>query len=328
MMPDDKSNRKFSRIFFATDLHSSEIVFRRFLGAAKFYQADALIMGGDVTGKNIVPLVKGANGKYHFNFQGQEFREIPDDKIQESEARIMNSGIYSYRVSEDEYNDLRSDPAKVSAIFDKLMVERLSDWAALAKENLEPLGVKCYWTGGNDDQQKILDSVQGNEYFTNVEERVVRLDKDHEMVSLGWSNPTPWQTPRECSEEELAAKMEKLVAGVEDMSSCIFNIHPPPYDSTLDIAAKLDASFDPPKPVTSGGQQIWIPVGSTAVREYIEKTQPLLMLCGHIHETKNAAKIKRTTCINPGSEYGSGILRGVIVNLVKDKVLSYQLTSG
>ncbi len=327
-MPDDKSNRKFSRVFFATDLHSSEIVFRRFLGAAKFYQPDALIMGGDVTGKNVVPLVKGANGKYHFNFQGQEFREIPEDKIQERETRIMNSGIYSYRVSEDEYNDLRSDPAKVSAIFDKLMIERLSDWAALAKENLEPLGVKCYWTGGNDDQQKILDSVQGNEYFTNVEERVVRLDKDHEMVSLGWSNPTPWKTPRECTEEELAAKMEKLVTGVEDMSSCIFNIHPPPFDSTLDIAAKLDASFDPPKPVTSGGQQIWIPVGSTAVREYIEKTQPLLMLCGHIHETKNAAKIQRTTCINPGSEYGSGILRGVIVNLHRDKVMSYQLTSG
>ncbi len=327
-MPDDKSNRKFSRIFFATDLHSSEIVFRRFLGAAKFYQADALIMGGDVTGKNVVPLVKGANGKYHFNFQGQEFREIPEDKIPDSETRIMNSGIYSYRVSEDEYDDLRSDAAKVSAIFDKLMVERLSGWATLAKENLEPLGVKCYWTGGNDDQQKILDSVQGNEYFTNVEERVVRLDKEHEMVSLGWSNPTPWKTPRECPEEELAGKMEKLVADVEDMSSCIFNIHPPPFDSTLDIAAKLDISFDPPKPVTSGGQQIWIPVGSTAVREYIEKTQPLLMLCGHIHETKNAAKIKRTTCINPGSEYGSGILRGVIVNLLRDKVMSYQLTSG
>lgn len=327
-MPDGKSNRKFTRIFFATDLHSSEIVFRRFLGAAKFYQPDALIMGGDVTGKNVVPLVKAANGKYHFNLQGQEFREIPDDKIQESETIIMNSGNYSYRVSEAEYDDLRSDPAKVSAIFDKLMVERLTAWASLAKENLEPLGVKCYWTGGNDDLQKILDSVRGNEYFTNVEERVVRLDKEHEMVSLGWSNPTPWKTPRECPEEELAAKIEKLVAGVEDMSSCIFNIHPPPFDSTLDIAAKLDVSFDPPKPVTSGGQQIWIPVGSTAVRECIEKTQPLLMLCGHIHETKNAAKIKRTTCINPGSEYGSGILRGVIVNLLKDKVMSYQLTSG
>jgi Icc-related predicted phosphoesterase len=323
-----KGKRKYSRIFFATDLHSSEIVFRRFLGAAKFYQADALIMGGDVTGKNVVPLVKDPEGKYHFNFQGQEFRQIREEDMPNLEARIVNSGLYSFRTSESEYESMRSDPGKVSAIFENLMLERLNNWARLAKENLEPLGVRCYWTGGNDDQQKTLDSVQSNEYFMNVEEKVIQLNDEHEMASLGWSNPTPWKTPRECGEDELREKLEKLVADVHEMPSCLFNIHPPPFDSTLDIAAKLDASFDPPKPVTSGGQSIWIPVGSTAVRELIEKTQPLLMLCGHIHETKNAAKIKRTTCINPGSEYGAGILRGVIVNLLKDKVMSYQFTSG
>jgi len=325
---DQRAKRKYRRIFFATDLHSSEIVFRRFLGAAEFYQADALIMGGDVTGKNVVPFVKGEDGKYHFNFQGQEFRGVDESQLPEYENRIMNSGIYQYRVNETEYESVRSDPEKVSAIFEKLMIERLSNWASLAKQHLEPLGVKCYWTGGNDDQQKILDAVQGNEYFQYVEEKVIKLDDDHEMMSVGWSNPTPWKTPRECSEEELAERLAKAVGHVQDVSSCIFNVHPPPFDSTLDIAAKLDASFDPPKPVTSAGNAIWIPVGSTAVRELIEKTQPLLMLCGHIHETKNATKIKRTTCINPGSEYGSGILRGVIVNLQKDKVLSYQLTSG
>jgi Icc-related predicted phosphoesterase len=327
-MADQKTKRNYRRLYFATDLHSSEIVFRRFLGAAEFYQADALIMGGDVTGKNVVPLVKGDDGKYHFNLQGQEFRGIPEGQLSEFENRIMNAGIYSYRVNEGEYENQRSDPEKVSAIFEKLMIERLSSWASLAKKHLEPLGVRCYWTGGNDDQEKILDSVPENEYFLNVEEKVIRLDEDHEMMSFGWSNPTPWKTPRECSEEELASRLAKVVSQVHELGSCIFNIHPPPFDSTLDIAAKLDASFDPPKAVTSAGNAIWIPVGSTAVRELIEKTQPLLMLCGHIHETKNAAKIKRTTCINPGSEYGSGILRGVIVNLQKDKVLSYQFTSG
>jgi Icc-related predicted phosphoesterase len=323
-----KSKRKYRRIFFATDLHSSEIVFRRFIGAAKFYEADALIMGGDVTGKNVIPLVKGNNGKYHFNFQGQEFREIPEEQITDYENRIMNAGIYCYRVIENEYENTRSDPVKVSAIFDKLMVDRLNNWAALAKQHLEPLGVKCYWTGGNDDQEKILQSVSQNEFFVNVEEKVIKLDEDHEMVSFGWSNPTPWKTPRECGEEELASRLEKVVSQVQDVGNSVFNIHPPPFDSTLDVAAKLDTSFDPPKAVTSAGNVVWIPVGSTAVRELIERTQPLLMLCGHIHETKNAAKIKRTTCINPGSEYGSGILRGVIVNLQKDKVLSYQFTSG
>jgi Icc-related predicted phosphoesterase len=323
-----KSKRKYRRIFFATDLHSSEIVFRRFIGAAKFYEADALIMGGDVTGKNVVPLVKGDDGRYRFNFQGQEFRGISEDQISDYENRIMNAGIYHYRVSESEYENTRSDPDKVSAIFDRLMVDRLNSWAAMAKEHLEPLGVKCYWTGGNDDQEKILQSVQQNEFFVNVEEKVIKLDEEHEMMSFGWSNPTPWKTPRECNEEELASRLAKVADLVQEVGSCVYNIHPPPFDSTLDIAAKLDTSFDPPKAVTSAGNVVWIPVGSSAVRELIEKTQPLLMLCGHIHETKNATKIKRTTCINPGSEYGSGILRGVIVNLQKDKVLSYQFTSG
>jgi len=323
-----RAKRKYRRIFFATDLHSSEIVFRRFIGAAKFYEADALIMGGDVTGKNVIPLVKGADGKYHFNFLGQEFRGIAEEQLLEHETRIMNSGIYSYRVNEGEYESARSDPEKVSAVFDKLMIERLNNCAALAKQHLEPLGVKCYWTGGNDDHQRILESVKQNDFFVNVEEKVIQLDEEHEMLSFGWSNPTPWKTPRECDEEELASRLEKITIQVHDFGSCVYNIHPPPFDSTLDIAAKLDTSFNPPKPVTSGGNAVWIPVGSTAVREVIEKTQPLLMLCGHIHETKNAAKIKRTTCINPGSEYGAGIMRGVIVNLQKDKVLSYQFTSG
>ncbi len=263
-MADQRAKRKYRRIFFATDLHSSEIVFRRFLGAAEFYEADALIMGGDVTGKNVVPFVKGEDGKYRFNFQGQEFHGIPESQLPQYETRIMNSGIYQYRVNEAEYESVRSDPEKVSTIFEKLMIERLSSWASLAKQHLEPLGVKCYWTGGNDDQQKILDSVPGNEYFMNVEEKVIRLDDAHEMMSVGWSNPTPWKTPRECSEEELTTRLAKVASQVQDMSNCVFNIHPPPFDSTLDIAAKLDASFDPPKAVTSAGNAIWIPVGSTA----------------------------------------------------------------
>lgn len=148
------------------------------------------------------------------------------------------------------------------------------------------------------------------------------------MLNLGWSTPTPWKTARECGEDELAAKLEPLVKSIKEASKCIFNVHIPPYDSSLDIAPKLDTSVDPPKPFVEGGQQVLVPVGSTAVRDAIEIAQPLLMLCGHIHEAKAAIRIKRTTCINPGSEYPSGILRGVIVNLVKDKVLSYQFTSG
>jgi Icc-related predicted phosphoesterase len=324
----DKSKRKYGRIFFATDLHASEIVFRRFIGAAKFYGIDALIMGGDVFGKTIVPVVFGHDDRYSFNFQGQKFENLAESELPSFETKIANAGLYPYRVSQAEYDDLFADEAKVNSLFERLMVERLSRWVDLATQHLAPLGVKCYWTGGNDDRQEALDKVKSTDYFTNVESKVIRMDEQHEIASLGWSNLTPWQTPRECSEEELASKLQGLTDGISEPSSCVFNIHPPPYNSTLDIAAKLDTSFDPPRPVTSGGQQVLVSVGSTAVRQAIESTEPLLMLCGHIHETKNATKIKRTTCINPGSEYGSGILRGVIVNLERDRVLSYQFTSG
>jgi len=324
----DSKSKKFYRIFFSTDIHASEVVFRKFLGTAKFYNVDTLVMGGDVTGKTVVPLVSNAAGNYRFNFQGQEFDGIRPSELPEFEKRIMNAGLYPHRSSQSEYDSLRSEPGKVSALFDQLMIDRLNMWKELAETTLRPLGVKCYWTGGNDDKQEILDAVSSSEHFVNVDGKLVSLESGHEMISLGWSTPTPWKTPRECDEEQLASKLQPLVDTIKSPSTCIFNVHVPPYDSGLDVAPKLDANFDPPKPVVEGGQQVLIPVGSTTVRGIIEKTQPLLMLCGHIHEVKADVKLNRTMCINPGSEYPAGILRGVIVNLAKDKVLSYQFTSG
>lgn len=327
-MGNQKAKKKFYRLFFSTDVHASEIVFRKFLGAAKFYEVDTLIMGGDITGKTVVPVVEDTKGTYHLNFQGQEYVDLANKDVSALETRIANAGLYPHRVSASEYDSLRTDESQVSTLFDMLMIERLSSWAALAEENLASLNVKCYWTGGNDDKQEVLDSVKSTEHFVNVDGKTAELESGHEMVNLGWSTPTPWKTPRECDDADIGARLQPLIDGLREPSSCIFNVHVPPFDSGLDSAPKLDASFNPPKPVVEGGQQVLIPVGSTTVRQAIQKTRPLLMLCGHIHEAKNAVKIDRTTCINPGSEYQSGILRGVIVNLVKDKVLSYQFTSG
>jgi Icc-related predicted phosphoesterase len=323
-----KKGRGYRRIFFATDLHASEIVFRKFLGAAKFYDVDTLILGGDVFGKTLVPIVQDGRGLSSFQFNGQSFEGVTGPEVGKYEEQIANAGDYSSRFSERDYEELAAEPKKVEALFEEKMVERMSHWASLARENLGGSGVKCYWTGGNDDKQELLDRVPANNCFLPVEGKVVRLGGGQELASLGWSNPTPWHTPRECSEEELATKLRRLEGAIHEPKTCVLNIHPPPYDSTLDMAAKLDQSVSPPRPITSGGHQVLIPVGSTSVRSTIERLQPMLMLCGHIHETRNAANIGRTTCINPGSEYGSGYLRGVIINLAAEKVLSYQFTSG
>jgi Icc-related predicted phosphoesterase/signal peptidase I len=274
-----KKERKYQRVFFATDLHASDIVFRKFLGAAKFYDLDALIMGGDVFGKALVPIVQDSGGLYGFEFNGQDFEGIPEKEIEDHEMQIANAGDYSRRFSEGEYDELASDPKKVEGLFEELMVERMNHWARLAWENLQGTGVRCYWTGGNDDKQELLDRVATNDHFPSVEGKVVRLEGRQELASLGWSNPTPWHTPRECSEEELTLRLEKIENTVRDPRTCVLNIHPPPFDSTLDMAPKLDQSVSPPRPITSGGHQVLIPVGSTSVRKTIERLQPALLLC-------------------------------------------------
>ena len=99
----------------------------------------------------------------------------------------------------------------------------------------------------------------------------------------------------------------------------------PPFASGLDIAPLLTGDL---KPVVVGGEIATGPVGSKSVRAAIERYQPLVSLHGHVHESRAVNKIGRTTAINPGSEYGDGNLRGVLVNLKGSKLLSYQLVNG
>jgi Icc-related predicted phosphoesterase len=165
-------------------------------------------------------------------------------------------------------------------------------------------------------------------FIINPEGKVVKINEHNEMITCSYSNPTPWDTPREVCESELERKIESMMVYVKDVENCIFNLHAPPIDSNLDTCVKLDTTVYPPKPIIIGGQPILVGAGSLAVRKAIEKYQPLLSLHGHIHESRGVIKIGKTLCLNPGSEYGEGILRGVIVNLSNKKVLSYQFTSG
>lgn len=205
------------------------------------------------------------------------------------------------------------------------MLETLNRWIELADKRLKGTGIQCYITGGNDDLFDIEPVLNNAEYIVNPEGKVVHIDEHHEMISSGYSNMTPWECPRDIPEEELLKKIDQAASQVENMKNCIFNLHCPPYDTGIDTAVELDEKL---RPVTIGGQVSQIPVGSTAVRTAIEKYQPLLGLHGHIHESRGDIKIKKTLCINPGSEYGEGILRGVIINLTEKKIKSLMLTSG
>jgi Icc-related predicted phosphoesterase len=313
------------RIFFATDVHGSEKCFLKFLNTPSVYKVNTLILGGDVTGKMIVPIIKKNGGSHTAEFLNHNYVMKSDKEVEELEKKVRWTGYYPYRTTEEEVAQMRGDPTKVDAVFTDVMMDTLRRWMGMAEERLKGKGVKVYMTGGNDDRPDIEDVLKSSSFVVDPEGEVVSLDGGFEMLSSGWSNPTPWKTPRECSEEELASKLEVMVGKVRDMKKCIFNLHVPPYDTGLDTCPKLDENL---KPVYAGSEIMMISAGSKAVRDAIEKHQPVLGLHGHIHESRGFVKIGRTLCLNPGSEYTEGMLRGVVVELEEKGVKNYLLTVG
>ena len=325
-----KSRKAPTRLFFATDLHGSERTFRKFINAGKFYNANVIIMGGDISGKLLVPIIKETNGNYRATLQGTIERLTTQTELDELTTRLGTLGFYHKVMDEAEFLVLSSDEKAVNQLFHELARKRLSNWVDLAEERLKNTGIKCYVTGGNDDDEEVLTAIkrENTNSFFACEGMVVNIDDDHTMVSMGYSTLTPWKTPREVTDERLGEMLEQMIAKVSDPSHAIFNFHDPPLDSSLDTCPMLDWDKDPPEPIFEAGQMVMKGAGSQSVRTAIEKHQPMLGLHGHIHESQSVAKLGRTTCINPGSEYGEGILRGCLVNFADGEIIGYQMTSG
>lgn len=317
--------RLTTRLFFATDLHGSEKCYYKFVNAAKFYKVNILVMGGDITGKLLIPVVEEGGGKYHATFSGSRRTAKNEEELQQLQKDIRFSGYYPYVTDPDQMKQLQTDETKVHTVFVQVMLDTFRSWIHLAEERLKGTDVKVYITGGNDDLPGIKDVLHESDFVIDPEDQVVSVDGKHEMISCGWSNPTPWKTPRECSEEELWAKIENMAMKVKDMRNCIFNLHVPPIDSGLDTCPRLDENL---KPVIKGGEIEMTTGGSTSVRKALETYQPLVGLHGHIHESKGFIKLGQTLALNPGSEYSEGILRGVLVELDDGALKSYMLTQG
>jgi Icc-related predicted phosphoesterase len=322
---------KTTTIFYATDVHGSERTWKKFLNAAAFYRADVLVMGGDVMGKLTIPIIREAGGRHRATIHGRVERLETEADVTRTRQRIADLGFYDTVVPEDEYRAIRDDEGAVEALWERLAGERLERWISMAEDRLGPAGIRCYVSGGNDDLTEVMTTLpaSGTRSFVGCEGRVVPLGDDGlQMISLPYVNPTPWQTPREAPEERLAEMIEEVAAGLPDPSAAVFNFHAPPVDSTLDTCPMLDASTDPPSQIVRGGQPVLYGAGSTAVRAAIERHQPLLGLHGHIHESQSAARLGRTLSINPGSEYGEGVLRGCLITIADGTVKGYQMTAG
>jgi len=305
-----------TRIFFACDVHGSEIVWRKFLKMGEYHKADVIMMLGDLTGKVIVPIVKIGENKWYYAPTGKKEYIKSKEEFRKVVERYRNRGYYVYETTEEEIEKLQARPSLVDKLFTRVMTETLKSWINIVEEKV-PKHVKVIICPGNDDRKEIDKVIKESDRVIYPLNTVVYLDDKHPMVSCEWVNPTPWKTPRECSEHDLKKKLIKEIERVDNYENLICNFHAPPYDSGLDNAPKLDKNL---KPVLEFGAPVIIPVGSKAVREVIEKYQPLLGLHGHIHESGGFTYIGRTLCINPGSEYESGLLRGYVIDLKPEKI--------
>jgi len=316
-----------TRIYYCCDIHGSEVCFRKALNIAKYglYQANVIIVGGDLTGKMIVPIARQPNGEHSCQFLESKHILKTEKELADMQKLIANSGFYPYITDPGQIEELRKDRPKFNSLIDQLILDRMRDWIRLADERLEGLNVQFFMLQGNDDNKKCAELINASKFAKNPEDKVVDLDGVHEMISSGVSNFTPWKTPSEYSEEELEKKFEGMISQVKEPENCVLNLHVPPYDSGLDVAPKLNEEL---QPVLVGGEPMRIPVGSTAVRKIIEKYQPKLGLFGHIHESGGEVTIGRTLCVNPGSEYSEGILRGYVVELDRNGIHQYFRVEG
>jgi Icc-related predicted phosphoesterase len=330
------------RFFFCTDIHGSEAVWKKFLNAAKYLKADTLIMGGDITGKRIVPIISQPDGTYKGSIYGLGDQEVimkNEEEIADFENRARMAGCYTYRLTPEE--DAKLTPPEsvteerkmvkggpLDMLFDKVEAEGLQTWIDMIDDTMKdgqkrvPDGTKIIICPGNDDKFSIDDIIKNDPRVIYGEGVKVDLDDHHEMISYGWTNPTPWNTYRETTEDIIEQKIEELAPLVKNMSNAVFCFHAPPYETLIDEAPLLNPDLT--YIGYSGGEPIQGPVGSKAVRKAIEKYQPIIGLHGHIHESPGSLKIGRTYCVNPGSEYTEAILKGFLIELDNGKLKKMQ----
>jgi Icc-related predicted phosphoesterase len=311
------------RLFFATDIHGSDVCWRKFLNAGAFHKADVLVMGGDMTGKAMVPIT-GSGSSWKVTLQEQVHALEGEEAVAAMEKRIRDRGYYPIRLSPEEMADWQANPEKVDARFKQEMLDQVTRWMALADERLAGKNIRCIVSPANDDMFEIDPIIDAAKLVDLGESNLIQLD-GFSMISTGWANPTPWNTFRELPEDQLRERIDKLVAEIGDRQRSIFNFHAPPYGSNLDNAPKIGEDMR----YVSGGQAL-IPVGSKAIRDAILEYQPAVSLHGHIHEGRGAVKLGKTLAVNPGSTYEDGVLQAAIVDLdpKKGEVKRYLLING
>ena len=248
-----------TKIYFVSDIHGSERCFRKFLNAGPLYKADVMIMGGDLAGKELLIISKKIGGSgYSFIVNGKTFDIETDEELKEAKQFIADLGFYSYVGQSEDIQNMQAEET-FETFMETLMRERMLKWLEIADQKLSALKMPLYWMLGNDDPQSWAPYLRDCPWGTYTEDGIIKIDDHHEMISWGYANPTPWQTAREQSEEELLVTLEEKISSIENIDNAIFNLHAPPFESGLDEAPLLNDEW---VPQSEGGQVKMVPVGS------------------------------------------------------------------
>jgi len=313
------------RLLFSTDLHGSSLVYRKFLKSLLTYKAHIGIIGGDLTGKMLIPIIEMEDHSYQAIVLGNLRRARNKEELQGIINDVESLGFYYEIMTKSEYEELSSNNELLNQLFRDKITERIRKWVAITEDFVKTHKIPIYLMPGNDDIIEVDEILAQSEYVENPNEKVIQITDEHEMVASAYSNLTPWKCPRDLEEEKLEEILERVMNGVKNTKNLIFVSHVPPYNTNIDLAPALTQDL---KYVTKGGTIVMTHVGSVAVRKIIEKYQPLMGLHGHIHESRGFDRIGRTMVFNPGSEYGEGILHGALVAIERDKVKGHILITG
>ena len=322
--PNPFQSSKMTRILYGSDFHGSDAVFRKFLASGIQYKASTLIVGGDVTGKAMIPAIHQGGGRYVAHVFGEMLSGTTPEELDKVKKKISSVGFYPIVLEKDEAAELEGSPEKMGQRFEQEMCQRVREWMTLAEEKLTPLGITLYFMPGNDDLFSIDKVIDEFEHVHNPDMACFEIEGGYDIVGCSHANMTPWKCARDLEEDELKAKLDILEEIVRKPETTIAVLHVPPYASSLDTCPELDKNL---KIITSGGQVVMKSAGSPAVKAFIDKVQPMLSLHGHIHESPGHVRIGRTLAINAGSEYAEGIMKAAIVNLENGKVKGHLLVS-
>jgi uncharacterized protein len=316
---------KPTRVFFVADIHGSAVCFHKFVNAARVYRADVLLVGGDIAAKTMTPVFE-EDGGWSATVEGETRRAHSLGEVEQLEHWMRDAATVPYRTTPREWRSLIENRSEADRVFLELELEELRRWLAWAKQRMKGGGSRLLLGLGNDDLTPMEEVIASDDFAELTDREILRVDDAHELLTLPYSNPTPWSTHRELPEDEIQRRLEEGASRLENVQRAVFNLHVPPHNTPLDLAPRLDANLT--KVMTPGGEPDLVHVGSTAVRSALERLQPLLGLHGHIHESKGSVRIGRTDAFNPGSAYTEGTLLGVVVDLERDRIRATMMTSG